>query len=56
MRMFLFKKCYQVQHVNGLTYDFLFDMAKKLAFLAATHKHHGIGRKKMGLAERTNLK
>ena len=22
---------YQVQHVNGLTYDFLFDMAKKLA-------------------------
>ncbi|MBR3456476.1 MAG: hypothetical protein IKH26_14305 [Bacteroidaceae bacterium] len=54
----MFKKSYQVQHVNGLTYDFLFDMAKKLAFLAATHKHHGIGigRKKMGLAERTNLK
>jgi len=22
---------YQIQHVNGLTYDFLFDMAKKLA-------------------------
>ena len=31
MRMFMFKKNYQVQHVNGLTYDFLFDMAKKLA-------------------------
>ena len=31
MRMFVFKKSYQVQHVNGLTYDFLFDMAKKLA-------------------------
>ena len=31
MRMFVFKKSYQVQHVNGLTFDFLFDMAKKLA-------------------------
>lgn len=31
MRMFVFKKSYQVQHVNSLTYDFLFDMAKKLA-------------------------
>ena len=31
MRMFVFKKSYQVQHVNGLTYDFLYDMAKKLA-------------------------
>lgn len=31
MRMFMFKKSYQVQHVNGLTYDFLFDMAKKLS-------------------------
>ena len=31
LRMFMFKKSYQVQHVNGLTYDFLFDMAKKLA-------------------------
>ena len=30
MRMFVFKKSYQVQHINGLTYDFLFDMAKKL--------------------------
>ena len=29
--VFMFKKSYQVQHVNGLTYDFLFDMAKKLA-------------------------
>lgn len=31
MRMFMFKKSYQVQHVNGITYDFLYDMAKKLA-------------------------
>ena len=31
MRMFMFKKSYQIQHVNGLTYDFLFAMAKKLA-------------------------
>ena len=31
MRMFMFKKSYQIQHVNGLTYEFLFDMAKKLA-------------------------
>ncbi len=31
IRMFVFKKSYQVQHVNGLTFDFLFDMAKKLA-------------------------
>lgn len=31
MRMFVFKKSYQVQHVNSLTYDFLYDMAKKLA-------------------------
>lgn len=31
MRKFIFKKSYQIQHVNGLTYDFLFDMAKKLS-------------------------
>lgn len=31
IRMFVFKKSYQVQHVNGLTFDFLFDMAKKLS-------------------------
>ena len=31
MRMFMFKKSYQIQHINGLTYDFLYDMAKKLA-------------------------
>ena len=31
VRMFIFKKSYQVQHINGLTYDFLYDMAKKLA-------------------------
>lgn len=31
MRMFMFKKSYQIHHVNGLTYDFLFDMSKKLA-------------------------
>ena len=29
--MFMFKKSYQVQHINGLTYDFLYDMAKKLS-------------------------
>ena len=26
MRMFMFKKSYQVQHVNGLTFDFLYEM------------------------------
>lgn len=31
LRMFVFKKSYQLQHVNGLTYDFLYDMARKLA-------------------------
>lgn len=31
LRMFMFKKSYQIKHVNGLTYDFLFEMAKKLA-------------------------
>ena len=31
IRMFVFKKSYQVQHINSLTYDFLYDMAKKLA-------------------------
>ncbi len=31
MRLFVFVKSYQVQHVNGLTYDFLYEMAKKLA-------------------------
>ncbi len=31
MRMFVFRKSYQVQHVNGLTYDFLYEMAKKLS-------------------------
>lgn len=31
LRMFVFKKSYQIQHINSLTYDFLFDMAKKLA-------------------------
>lgn len=30
LRMFVFKKSYQVQHINSLTYDFLYDMAKKL--------------------------
>jgi hypothetical protein len=30
MRMFMFKRSYQVQHINGLTFDFLYDMAKKL--------------------------
>lgn len=31
IRMFVFTKKYQVKHVNGLTYDFLYDMAKRLA-------------------------
>lgn len=31
VRMFVFTKKYQVKHVNGLTYDFLYDMAKQLA-------------------------
>ena len=31
MRMFVFKKSYQIQHINGLTFDFLYDMAKKLS-------------------------
>lgn len=30
LRMFVFKKSYQVKHINSLTYDFLYDMAKKL--------------------------
>ncbi|MEI6209524.1 MAG: hypothetical protein WCP20_22305 [Desulfuromonadales bacterium] len=29
-RMFIFTHTYQVQHVNGLTFDFLYDMAKQL--------------------------
>lgn len=31
IRMFVFGKKYQIKHVNGLTYDFLYDMAKQLA-------------------------
>lgn len=30
MRKFVFTRSYQLHHVNGLTYDFLFEMAKKL--------------------------
>ena len=30
VRMFVFKKSYQIHHINSLTYDFLYDMAKKL--------------------------
>ena len=30
LRKFVFVRSYQLHHVNGLTYDFLFDMAKKL--------------------------
>lgn len=30
VRMFVFARKYQVKHVNGLTYDFLYDMAKQL--------------------------
>ena len=30
IEMFVFSRKYQIKHVNGLTYDFLFDMAKTL--------------------------
>ena len=30
VRMFVFTRKYQLRHVNGLTYDFLFDMARQL--------------------------
>lgn len=30
-RMFVFSRKYQIKHINGLTYDFLYDMAKQLA-------------------------
>ncbi len=29
-RMFVFTRSYQLKHVNGLTFDFLYDMAKRL--------------------------
>lgn len=31
VRMFVFSRKYQIKHINGLTYDFLYDMAKQLA-------------------------
>ena len=31
IRKFIFSRKYQLKHVNGLTYDFLYDMAKTLA-------------------------
>ncbi|NDV57652.1 hypothetical protein [Bacteroides sp. 519] len=31
VKKFVFSRKYQVKHVNGLTYDFLYDMAKTLA-------------------------
>lgn len=31
IRMFVFTRKYQIRHVNGLTYDFLYDMAKQLS-------------------------
>lgn len=30
VRMFAFTKGYQIKHINGLTFDFLYDMAKQL--------------------------
>lgn len=30
IRKFVFSRKYQIRHVNGLTYDFLYDMAKQL--------------------------
>lgn len=29
-RMFVFTRSYQLKHINGLTFDFLYDMAKRL--------------------------
>lgn len=31
IRKFVFARSYQIHHVNGLTYDFLYEMARKLA-------------------------
>jgi hypothetical protein len=31
IRRFVFKRKYQIKHVNGLTYDFLYEMAKELS-------------------------
>ena len=31
IKKFVFSRKYQLKHVNGLTYDFLYDMAKKLS-------------------------
>ena len=31
LRKFVFSRSYQLRHVNGLTFDFLYDMAKTLA-------------------------
>ena len=31
IKKFVFAKHYQIRHVNGLTYDFLYDMAKELS-------------------------
>ncbi len=31
VRMFAFARKYQIRHINGLTFDFLYDMAKALA-------------------------
>ena len=30
LRKFVFARTYQLRHVNGLTFDFLYEMAKKL--------------------------
>jgi hypothetical protein len=30
LRKFVFSRTYQLRHVNGLTFDFLYEMAKKL--------------------------
>lgn len=34
-KMFVFTENYQIKHVNGLTYDFLYEMAKKLSDASA---------------------
>ena len=46
-RMFVFAKSYQIKHVNGLTFDFLYDMAKQLheqqAFMLIGSGAKGVG-------------
>ena len=38
VKMFVFSRKYQVKHVNGLTYDFLYEIAKNLSEGVTAHK------------------